>query len=120
MLINLSNHPCNKWSDKQMNAACKLYNTVKDYPFPAVSAALSREEIYRLAYETVEKVVEHRPDAVLCQGEFSLTYALVNTLKEKGITVICACSERVAKEFVGKDGKTQKTIVFDFAGFREY
>ena len=120
MLINLSNHPSARWSERQMSEAYKLYGGVIDYPFPSVKAELSHDEIYKLAYETASNVVHQSPDAVLCQGEFSLTYALVNILKEKGITVICACSERKVTETVDADGKTEKTAIFVFIRFREY
>lgn len=120
MLINLSNHPSDKWSEKQLIAAKEMYGDITDYAFPAVNASDSTEQIYTLADETAAGIIAMSPDAVLCQGEFSLTYALVERFKAKGITVICACSERNTREVVTPDGKTEKTVTFDFVRFREY
>lgn len=57
--------------------------------------------------------------AVMAQGEFTLTYAVVNRLKSMGITVISAVSERIVMEQV-ENGEVRKTVIFRFAGFREY
>ena len=120
MLINLSNHPSQSWSEKQLSAAHELYGEITDIPFPAVSAGLCYDEIQTVADELIKKILSIKPDAVMCQGEFTLTYAVVSRLKQRGITVISACSDRVAKEMILPDGKSEKIAVFDFVQFREY
>ncbi len=120
MLINLSNHPSSSWSDKQLSAAHDLYEEITDIPFPPISADSSRDRIMCIADGLVEKILCMKPDAVMCQGEFTLTYAVVSRLKQRGIKVISACSDRVAEELILPDGTIEKTAIFDFVQFREY
>lgn len=120
MLINLSNHPSQSWSEKQLTAAREQYGELTDIPFPPVSADSSRDKIQSIADELVEKIMTMKPDAVMCQGEFTLTYAVVSRLKQRGITIISACSERVAEEKLLPDGRSEKVMIFDFVQFREY
>ena len=120
MLINLSNHPSQSWSGKQFSAAHELYGEITDMPFPAVSAGLCYDEVQTVADELIKKILSIKPDAVMCQGEFTLTYAVVSRLKQRGITVISACSERVAEEKLLPDGRSEKVMIFDFVQFREY
>ena len=49
----------------------------------------------------------------------TLTYQLVK-LKEKGLTVLAACSERKISETILPDGTYRKKAVFQFVKFREY
>lgn len=120
MLLNLSNHPSSKWSEKQLSAAKEEYEEITDMSFPAVSTNDSHEHVQSTAENLVRTIVDMNPDAVMCQGEFTLTYAIVSLLKERGIKVISACSERNSRERVTPDGKTEKIVTFDFVRFREY
>lgn len=36
MLINLSNHPYEKWDETQKQAAIEAFGRVEDYPFPPI------------------------------------------------------------------------------------
>lgn len=123
MLINLSNHPYDNWSEKQKEAS-QLYGKVVDLPFPAVPSTATEKDILSLADEVLDRIVEMLdgdPDsAVMVQGEFTLTFALVNLLRERGIRAISACSERRVTELVGDDGNPKKEVEFCFEGFREY
>lgn len=56
----------------------------------------------------------------MCQGEFTLTYAIVTRLKKNGITVFAACSRRGTEEIRNADGSTQKKVLFSFERFREF
>ncbi|MFC4803847.1 hypothetical protein [Filifactor villosus] len=118
MLINFSNHPSQYWSKEQREAASQ-WGEIEDLAFPAVPAHADETEVEDLACRQVERILEKNPTAVLCQGEFTLTYAVVKKLKEKGITVVSACSERNTKE-VYVEGISKKEIVFEFVRFREY
>jgi len=120
MIINLSNHTSSKWSEKQIKTANKLFGDIIDMPFPAVGAEASTDEIQAMADEAALRITEMHPDAVMCQGEFTLTYAVVSRLKQNGIKVVSACSERSAKETLLPDGRSEKKAVFDFVQFREY
>lgn len=117
--INLSNHPSARWEEKQKEAA-QQWGTIVDYPFPAVEAQSSTQDIKELAKAIVTKILKKNPAAVMCQGEMTLTYQLVKLLKEQGVTVLAACSERKISETILPDGTYEKKAIFQFVRFREY
>lgn len=114
IFVNFTNHPSNRWDEKQKKAALK-YGKIVDIEFPKVAASGSRDYILDLAKKYVEKILELHPAAVLCQGEFCLAYHVISRLKEKEILVLAACSERMVVE----DGN-KKEVLFAFEQFREY
>lgn len=114
IFINFSNHPADKWSKKQISAAQK-YGKVTDIRFPVVDEAGDEDYIRNLADEYLAKIMKYEPAAVMCQGEFCLSYAIITALKEKGITVLAACSKRIVKET-----EDEKKSFFVFERFREY
>ena len=91
--VNFSNHPSDKWSSEQMHAANE-YGRVVDMQFPAVNPELSEEDIKVLADEYAASILLYEPAAVMCQGEFTLCYAVIERLKAENITVVAACSQR--------------------------
>lgn len=123
MLINFSNHPYKNWSEEQKHAA-DIYGKAVDLQFPAVPSTANENEIELLARESVDRIVnmlDGDPNsAVMAQGEFTLTFAVVSLLKERGIRAISACSERRVTEIIGDDGNPKKQIEFCFERFREY
>lgn len=119
MFINCSNHNSMNWSRSQISAAQK-WGEIVDFPFPAVDAYADEEQVLNLAEETLAKLLEMKPDAVMCQGEFTLVYALVSKLKEQGITVLAACSQRKTVEEKKPDGSIEKTSIFEFVRYRYY
>lgn len=112
--VNLSNHPSSNWDATQRQAA-EQYGAIVDVPFPAVPAGEDEAYIRKLSDELVQKVMQYQPGAVLCQGEFTLAYSVIRTLKARGVCVLAACSERN----VVTHGNT-KQVVFRFERFREY
>ena len=118
MFINFSNHPSEKWSYEQRQAALQ-YGDIADIPFPNVDADCSESTIRLMAKEYADRIIDMRPDYVLCQGEFCLAYNVISLLKESGVHVGAACSERESQEST-IDGKTEKISVFRFVRFREY
>ena len=122
MFINYTNHPSANWGEKQTRQASE-YGKIVDIHFPAISPEMSRDEIYELACRECERILcilEHeRNSAVLCQGEFSFTYLMVNFLQSKKIKVFTAVSERKVKELSEGD-ISRKEVEFCFQGFREY
>ncbi len=118
MFVNLSNHPSAMWSTAQLVEAQK-YGEILDLPFPQVPARATVEQVADLAEDTVARVLELRPEMVMCQGEFTLTYAIVTRLKAAGVTVVAACSERMVEERM-VDGEYKKTISFAFEQFRAF
>lgn len=112
--VNFTNHPMKMWDEKQKHEA-EQYGEIIDLRFPNVEAEGDEEYIEQLAGECVEKILEYQPCAVLCQGEFSLSYQVILRLKEKGIRVMAACSKRMVRELENK-----KEVTFVFERFRFY
>ena len=117
--INHTNHLSLKWSEEQLSAA-RIYGEIVDVPFPAVNPAASAEEVRELVGENLERILSFKPQAVLCQGEFSYTFAMVERLKNLGMTVVAATTERVSHEEILSDGSTRRISNFRFVQFREY
>ena len=118
MFINFSNHPSKNWSKEQTEQA-QQYGKILDIPFPNVPPTYTKSQISTMAKKCVGDILEKNPKCVLCQGEFSLAYTVINLLKERDIKVVTACSERNVTEII-TDGKYSKPVVFEFVGFREY
>lgn len=119
MFINFSNHPFERWNDKQKEAAA-CYGEIRNMAFPEVSPMATTQEIADMAARCAGKIIEMNPECVMCQGEFSLTVATIHRLQNSGIRCVCACSERKVIEEQATDGTTQRTSVFEFCQFREY
>ena len=117
IFINFTNHPSEKWSKEQWDASLK-YGSILDLPFPVVSPLASKEEVEQMAEGYVDQIMKHSPSAVLCQGEFSLSYSVITKLKAHGILVLAACSERNVQK--DPDDPNKKTVTFKFVQFREY
>ena len=119
VFVNMTNHPSESWSKPQLEAA-REYGAVIDYPFPVVEADSSPELIWEKAREIAADIKTIQPKAVLVQGEFTLTHALVQLLQEVGILCLAACSERCTISTVNEAGETIRKSVFRFVRFRSY
>lgn len=119
MFINFSNHPSSNWSESQKRAA-QVWGEIVDYPFPQVASWSDENEIQSMAEKAVKGMIQKKPDAVMCQGEFTLSYAVIKRLREKEIPVVSACSERRVKEEIVSDGTSRKVSEFEFVRFRRY
>lgn len=120
VFINFSNHPSSNWSENQKKAVYDQYQAqIIDIPFSQVSAFADEGEIRSLAEQCVETICNHNPKAVMCQGEFGLTYQVITLLKRKGILTVYSCSERKTIEKKTDTG-TVKTSEFCFVRFRKY
>ena len=119
IFINCSNHPSTNWGNKQRKAAEK-YGSIIDISFPPVDPVATTEEVIEIAKKMVNTILSMNPVAVLCQGEFTVTLAIVRGLQNKGVHVFSACSERKTEERIDQNGLTTKVAVFDFCQFREY
>lgn len=113
----LSSHPCVQWSDAQQ-AAAKAYGKIIDMPIPTVDAEAGEQQVAALATQYAEKLTDMNPHAVLCQGEMTLTFALVCLLQRHGIPVLAATSERITKEQPLPHGTVEKISYFRFCHFR--
>ena len=119
LFINLTNHPSDKWSDEQRKAAL-AYGKILDFPFPVVDANADEKEIELQARDLVDRIAAYKPAVVCCQGEMTLTFAIVSRLKRKGILVVAATSARETVEEIASDGTTRKLVIFRFCKFRSY
>ena len=118
VLVNVSNHPSDKWPDAQKNAAAQWADQLVDRPFPHVSPLLDAAELVALAEHIADELQERyaRIAAVHLMGELTLTYALVGILHKRGFTVLASTTERIVH--AEEDGR--KTSEFRFVRFREY
>ena len=119
MMVNFSNHPYLNWSDQQKSAAEYCGKTV-DLPFPAVDPNADETEIDRLARQCAARIREFSPQAVLCQGEFTLAYRVTQILVGEHIPVLAACTERRVQETVNRDGSVSRNSLYSFVRFRRY
>lgn len=119
MLLNCSNHISKNWSAEQLKVASQ-WGEIIDYPFPQVPAIADEAYISKLADDIVKNIRSMQPSAVMCQGEFTLSYVVITKLLESGIKVIAACSERKTEEVILANGNVEKRVVFQFIRFREY
>ena len=117
--INHTNHPSARWEEAQRCAA-EAYGVIADIPFPQIPADWDEDAVRRLAEENARVILARSPAAVLVQGEFTYTYALINLLKAAGIPVLFACSERHVSERVNEAGETVRESRFAFCRFRVY
>lgn len=117
MFINLTNHPSERWSEEQLNAA-RCYGEIVDLSFPIIEPTFTREDIMFLVKECTETILGLTDDNVVVHvmGEMTFTHNLVNALKEKGITCLASTTER--NTIMTPDGK--KISEFKFVQFREY
>jgi hypothetical protein len=106
MFVNLSNHPSETWSERQKTAAESLGGPIVDEPFPEVPPNAITEEVEALAASTFQRIALSAPAAVLIQGEFTLTLALVRRFQEQGIPCYSATTARAPE--------------FAFVQFRQY
>lgn len=114
VFVNFTNHSSDTWEEKQLEEAGK-YGRIVDLPFPSVYSEADEKDIELLGEKCCEEILKCSPAAVLCQGEFSLTFFVVARLRANGIKVLTACSERR----VVQNGNVKRSV-FEFAGFREY
>ncbi|SUP43080.1 hypothetical protein [Veillonella criceti] len=118
LFINHSNHPSDNWSEKQRAEAEKV-GAIKDILFPNINPQATLDEVKQLVSIYCAEIRKLEPSVVLCQGEFTYTFHMVNSLKALEIPVVAACSERCVKERMDSKG-VHKDIYYEFEQFREY
>lgn len=120
MLINLSNHPSSKWSEKQKQVANESYGEIVDSPFPNVDPAGDETYIERLADECVAEIrsLSNQTEnlTVHLMGEMTLSFSILKKLSNMGIECVASTTDRIVNEYEG--GK--KEVLFKFVGFRKY
>lgn len=119
MLINLSNHPSDKWSELQIAAANEQFGEIVDLPFPQIEPDATKADIAQIAQDyltRVQQIGQPNDTAIHIMGEMTLTYQLVALLKDAGYR--CYASTTVREVYEQEPGK--KTVIFQFVKFREY
>ena len=119
IFLNHTNHPSDKWSSEQISAA-KIFGEIKDFPFPNIPPKIDSDEIKKIVSENLQEILKISPSAVLCQGEFNYTFAMVTELKKNNIPVFAATSERIVSTLTDDDGITKRISTFRFVRFRNY
>ncbi|MDO4383768.1 MAG: hypothetical protein Q4C18_04675 [Eubacteriales bacterium] len=108
IFINYSNHPSNRWNPEQ-RAAAEKYGRIVDMEFHKVSMDEDERDIEWEAYAEYCRIMALHPVAVMCQGEFTLTYVLIQLLQQAGVTVLAACSERKVEESIDAEFHLPRT-----------
>lgn len=117
--INYTNHPSANWSEAQRQAA-QLYGEIMDMDFPEIKPQWDEEQVASLACQQAEEIIAQKPVAVLVQGEFTFSYALISLLQQAGIRVLAACSQRCTESVINEKQETIRRSVFKFVRFRQY
>ncbi len=118
-LINLSNHPADKWSEAQTEAAMSQFGEIVDLPFPQIAPDATKADIAKIAQHyliRVQQIGQPNDTAIHIMGEMTLTYQLVALLKDAGYR--CYASTTMREVYEQEPGK--KTVIFQFVNFREY
>ena len=119
MLINLSNHPSDKWSEAQTAAAIEQFGEIVDLPFPQIEPDATKADITKIAQDyltQVQQIGQPNDTAIHIMGEMTLTYHLVALLKDAGYH--CYASTTVREVYEQEPCK--KTVIFQVVNFREY
>ena len=111
-LINVSNHPSSKWSDKQWQG----FDVVYDIQFPNVDPNWNTEQVGCLVDHILDEINELDVNNIMLQGEFTLCYLLQNKLSTK--TIWIPTTERKVVEVVNADGTVTKNTTFEFVRWR--
>ncbi len=121
IFINLSNHPFGLWKKHRKLAALQIGKPI-DLPFPNIAPEWHRGKVEELVPVYLHKclqLAEHYKGgiaAVHIMGEMTFTFALVQALKQEGITTLASTTERTTH--LDKQGNEVKT--FHFVRFRKY
>lgn len=119
MLINISNHPSEKWSQRQLEASLSYGALVTDIPFPTIDASSANDEIIADADKYSNEIIKHynpETDAIHIMGEMTFTYSLVKRLRKAGFRCVASTTERVKQQL--PDGSFISE--FRFQSFRDY
>lgn len=124
MLINLSNHPLDTWSDQQKQEAEKQFGRIVDLQFPPIAPESDLDQIAQIATEYVDicfkQFEQENPssfqNAVHVMGEMTFVYQFVKMMSELGVVCVASTTRRIV---VAAD-QNEKTSKFEFVRFRPY
>lgn len=124
-LINLSNHPSDKWSDKQKEG----WDKVIDVPFPQIPASASEEEVINNFVTPISNQLAKIANEIggnefniMLMGEQFFCDVMKQVLKENFNNDIWhfyyTTTERKVVEKQKEDGTVEKTAIFEFVRWR--
>ena len=115
---NISNHPVERWDEKQKEAAAAMVNNgeVLDFPFPVVNTSATAGDITRMANAIAKDALGMGCTHAMVAGQMNLVYKLVQVLDAAGVQCYAAVSDRNTID----NGDGTKTVRFDFVKFLEY
>lgn len=122
MLINLTNHPFEKWSIDQRRNAMELYQEIVDLPFPVVDPLGDENYIHELVEVYFRKVLDLQKNntdttfIVHIMGEMNFTVAIVKRLQLQGICCVASTTQRIVEMLPNGE----KNALFQFQKFRRY
>ena len=117
IFINLTNHPIEKWDDKQRKEA-SVYGNLMNMQFPTIEPEATTDDVRELANHFVHeiKVINATHDVTVhIMGEMTFTFSVVEQLKALGIRCLASTTKRNVEEING-----QKISTFEFVQFRDY
>ncbi len=118
ILVNLSNHPFECWSNEQQSAS-EVYGKCIDIDFPNILPYDDSDAIKKMATEYIGKIMDISDThtvTVHIMGEMSFCHYVVSQLLDRGISCICSTTERHVEE--RENG--EKIVYFKFERFRNY
>ena len=92
--VNHTNHVTENWSTTQRQAS-ETFGVIIDVPFPVVPPDFDEAAVAELVQKNLREILKLQPAAVLCQGEFNYTFALVSEFKEKNILQIAEIADAI-------------------------
>lgn len=119
MLINLSNHPSEKWEAAQLETASQ-YGEIINIPFPNIPPEWNTKQVEKEAKEYFNRIkkiesTEKEKLVIHLAGEPTFCFQLSRLLLTKGFRVVTSTTERIVQE-----SENEKKSIFKFKQFREY
>ena len=126
LFINLSNHPSQKWSSKQIERALEIVDNcpIIDMQFPNIDPEMSTNEVQDLAGNYIDKILDLLNDyecdncIVHIMGEMTFVYNFVDIVKNYYGKITCVAS--TTRRIVSEDENGVKKSTFEFVNFRRY
>jgi hypothetical protein len=120
MFLNISKHASQYWPDAQRRAAEQIGGAIVDLEFPDVPPEAEESEIEVLADRITDQAASLQPSAAMVQGEFTLTWLIVQRLHTMGIPCYSATTRRDVAVQRQPDESATKVSTFRFVRFRRY
>lgn len=119
LLINLSNHPLEKWSEAQVAAAKLQFVELVDLPHPNIPPEWELEEVDALAQEYAQKcfaLANGSAFSAHIMGELTFCLCVIQHLQLQNIVCIASTTDRIVEE----EANGIKRSTFQFVRFRPY